>query len=37
MSTRYYDTDLDDAAWAWIAPYLPRRAKSDFLSVKIQY
>jgi transposase len=23
MSTRCYDTDLDDAAWAWIAPYLP--------------
>jgi Putative transposase of IS4/5 family (DUF4096) len=23
MSTRYYDTDLNDAAWAWIAPYLP--------------
>jgi len=23
MSTLYYDTDLNDAAWAWIAPYLP--------------
>ena len=23
MSTRSYDTDLNDAAWAWIAPYLP--------------
>jgi Putative transposase of IS4/5 family (DUF4096) len=23
MRTRYYDTDLNDAAWAWIAPYLP--------------
>jgi len=23
MSTRCYDTDLNDAAWAWIAPYLP--------------
>src|SRR5260370_31729835 len=23
MSTRYYDTDLNDAPWAWIAPYLP--------------
>ena len=22
MSTRCYDTDLNDAAWAWIAPYL---------------
>ena len=25
MSTRCYDTDLNDAAWAWIAPYLPAR------------
>src|SRR6202521_4700317 len=23
MSTRCYDTDLNDAAWAWIAPTLP--------------
>ena len=23
MSTRCYATDLNDAAWAWIAPYLP--------------
>ena len=23
MSTRIYDTDLNDAAWAWVAPYLP--------------
>ena len=23
LSTLYYDTDLNDAAWAWIAPYLP--------------
>src|SRR5260370_33654535 len=23
MSTRCYDTNLTDAAWAWIAPYLP--------------
>src|SRR5580700_4748405 len=23
MSTRCDDTDLNDAAWAWIAPYLP--------------
>src|SRR5438067_11775909 len=23
MSTRCYDTDLNDAAWAWVAPYLP--------------
>jgi putative transposase len=23
MSTRCYDTDLNDAAWAWIAPYRP--------------
>ena len=23
MSTQCYDTDLNDAAWAWIAPYLP--------------
>ena len=23
MSTRFYDTDLTDAAWAWIAPVLP--------------
>ena len=23
MSTRCYDADLNDAAWAWIAPYLP--------------
>jgi putative transposase len=23
MSTRIYDTDLSDSAWAWVAPYLP--------------
>src|SRR2546421_8534989 len=23
MSTRVYATDLNDAAWAWVAPYLP--------------
>ena len=23
MSTRVYHTDLNDAAWAWVAPYLP--------------
>ena len=23
MSTRFYDTDLTDAAWAWVAPVLP--------------
>src|ERR1700738_1488982 len=23
MSTRCYDSDLNDDAWAWIAPYLP--------------
>src|SRR5881275_3004150 len=23
MSTRSYHTDLNDAAWAWVAPYLP--------------
>src|SRR5947199_9408045 len=23
MSTRAYFTDLNDSAWAWIAPYLP--------------
>jgi putative transposase len=23
MSTRFYDTDLTDAAWAWVAPILP--------------
>jgi putative transposase len=23
MSTRVYDTDLNDAAWAWVAPFLP--------------
>ena len=23
MSTRCYDTNLNDDAWAWIAPYLP--------------
>src|SRR2546421_4466818 len=23
MSTRCYDTDLNDSAWAWVAPYLP--------------
>src|SRR3954451_19612547 len=23
MNTRVYDTDLNEAAWAWIAPYLP--------------
>jgi Putative transposase of IS4/5 family (DUF4096) len=23
MSTQCYDSDLNDAAWAWIAPYLP--------------
>src|SRR3954453_19779020 len=23
MSPRCYDTDLNDAAWAWVAPFLP--------------
>ena len=23
MNTRFYDTDLTDAAWAWVAPVLP--------------
>ena len=23
MSTPFYDTDLSDAAWAWVAPVLP--------------
>ena len=23
MSTRFYDTDLTDAAWSWVAPVLP--------------
>ena len=23
MSTRFYDTDLTEAAWAWVAPVLP--------------
>jgi putative transposase len=23
MSTPFYDTDLTDAAWAWVAPVLP--------------
>src|SRR6266446_3559287 len=23
MSTRFYDTDLTDAAWAWVVPILP--------------
>jgi Putative transposase of IS4/5 family (DUF4096) len=23
MSNRFYDTDLTDAAWAWVAPVLP--------------
>src|SRR5256885_2950658 len=23
MSTRIYDTDLNDSAWAWVAPFLP--------------
>ncbi len=23
ISTRFYDTDLTDAAWAWVAPVLP--------------
>jgi hypothetical protein len=23
MSTRFYDTDLTDEAWAWVAPVLP--------------
>ena len=23
MSTRIYATDLNAAAWAWVAPYLP--------------
>ena len=23
MSTRFDDTDLTDAAWAWVAPVLP--------------
>jgi hypothetical protein len=23
MSPRFYDTDLTDAAWAWVAPVLP--------------
>ena len=25
MSTRFYDTDLTNAAWAWVAPVLPAR------------
>ena len=39
MSTLYYDTDLNDAAWAWIAPYLPaaqsggRPRKTDLRAV----
>jgi putative transposase len=28
MSTRVYPTDLNDAAWAWVAPYLPA-ARTD--------
>jgi hypothetical protein len=27
MSTRCYDSDLSDAAWAWIAPYLQSRGR----------
>src|ERR1700756_448284 len=23
MNTRFYDTDLTDAAWAWVGPVLP--------------
>src|SRR6266481_8633380 len=26
MSTRFYDTDLADAAWSWVGPVLPGRA-----------
>jgi hypothetical protein len=32
MSTRCYDTDLNDAAWAWIAPYLPA-ARSGWIEM----
>src|ERR1700731_958195 len=28
MSTRFYDTDLTDAAWALVAPVLPRRDRA---------
>jgi hypothetical protein len=28
MSTRFYDTDLTDAAWAFVAPVLPLRARA---------
>ena len=28
MSTRFYDTDLTDAAWASVAPVLPRRDRA---------
>ena len=33
MSTRFYDTDLTDAAWAWVAPVLPaaRRTRTTNL------
>ena len=28
MSTRFYDTDLTDAAWAFVAPVLPARDRA---------
>ena len=28
MNTRFYDTDVTDAAWAWVGPVLPRRDQS---------
>jgi putative transposase len=39
MSTRFYATDLNDPAWAWVAPYLPaarpggRRRTTDLRAV----
>jgi hypothetical protein len=29
MSTRFYDTDLTDAAWAFVAPVLPDDPGND--------
>ena len=28
MSTRFYDTDLTDAAWAWVARFCRRRSQA---------
>ena len=34
MSTRFYDTDLTDAAWAWVAPVLPAARPGGLLTFR---